>query len=78
MIRSPGAAASIARLDRLPGGQTWVGALPPMVTVTASIDCLPLPAVMTSSPHRAAAAEPPYCACCCMAHDGTSAGHSDR
>ncbi len=30
-----------------------------MVTVTVSIDCLPLAAVMTSSPH--CAVEPPYC-----------------
>ncbi len=33
---------------------TTHGAEPPMVTVIASIDCLPLAAVMTSSPHCAA------------------------
>src|SRR5258708_1734329 len=61
MIRSPGLAASIA-LWMLPVAATWVGALPPMVTVTESTDCLPLAAVITSSPH--CALEPPYCACC--------------
>src|SRR6266404_908923 len=37
-----------------------------MVTVTVSIDCLPLAAVITSSPHCAGAlgAGPPYCCCC--------------
>ena len=51
MIKSPG---SWPRRS-LPGWfgwlLTWVGALPRTVTVTESIDCLPLPAVMTSSPH---------------------------
>ena len=47
MSKSPGAAASIA-LWSLALALTCVGALPPMVTVTASIDCLPLPAVMTN------------------------------
>ena len=51
MIRSPGAAASIALGSS--GGGDVVGALPPMVTVTASMDCLPLPAVMTNWPHCA-------------------------
>src|SRR5579864_9068241 len=71
MIRSPGAAPSIA-LWIVPEAETWVGALPPMVTVTVSIDCLPLPAVITNSPH--CAAEPPYCACCCTAQAGTFEG----
>src|SRR6267143_961364 len=61
MIRSPGAALSIA-LWIESEARTWVGVLPPMVTVTVSIDCLPLAAVMTSSPQRAC--EPPNCACC--------------
>ena len=45
---------------------TWVGALPPIVTVTVSIDCLPPAAVITSWPHLAGAvvAGPPYCTCC--------------
>src|SRR6516164_1488940 len=71
MIRSPGIAASIAPwivLEAL----TWVGAFPPMVTFTASTDCLPLPAVITSCPHSAA--EPPNCACCCIGHAGTPDG----
>ena len=51
---------------------TWVGALPPTVTVTESIDCWPLPAVTTSSPHCAVL--PPYCACCCTAQAGTGVG----
>ena len=71
MIKSPGAAASIA-LWIVGAGVTWMGALPPMVTVTVSIDCLPLPAVMTSWPH--CAVEPPYCFCCCMAQLGTPVG----
>ena len=69
MIRSPGLAASIA-VWMLPLAATWVGALPPIVTVTVSIVDLPLsPLVMTNSPH--CAAEPPYCACCCIPHAGT-------
>ena len=55
MIRSPGAAASIA-LWIVPEAATWVGVLPPMVTVTASTDCFPLPAVITNWPHCAARA----------------------
>src|SRR5579864_1243882 len=73
MIRSPGAAASMA-LWIVPEAWTWTGFLPPMVTVTVSIDCLPLPAVMTNSPH--CAAKPPYCACCCTAQAGTFEGTS--
>src|SRR6267378_2682608 len=68
MIKSPGAALSIA-LWIESKARTCVGALPPIVTVTVSIDCLPLAAVMTSWPHRAS--EPPNCACCGMPHDGT-------
>src|SRR5467141_521209 len=61
MIKSPGAALSIA-LWIEPKARTCVGALPPIVTVTVSIDCLPLAAVITSWPH--CIAEPLYCACC--------------
>ena len=69
MMRSPGLAASMA-VWMLPLAKTWVGALPPIVTVTVSTVDLPLsPLVMTNSPH--CAAEPPYCACCCMPHAGT-------
>src|SRR5580692_3408395 len=50
--RSPGAAASIA-LWTVWVEETCVGALPPMITVTESIDCLLLPAVTTSSPQYA-------------------------
>ena len=57
MIKSPGAAASIA-LWIEPEAGTWVGGLPPTVTVTVSTDRLPLPAVMTSSPQRAVALAP--------------------
>ena len=57
MIRSPGIAPSMAVWIE-PEAATWVGTLPPIVTVTVSIDCLPLPAVMTSSPH--CAVDPPY------------------
>src|SRR6516225_7519309 len=71
MIKSPGWAASIA-LWIVAEAATWVGGLPPTVTVTVSIDCLPLPAVITSSPHWAA--EPPYCTCCWMVQAGTPAG----
>src|SRR5579864_2824841 len=71
MSRSPGAAASILAwmLSEL---LTWVGALPPMVTVTVSTDCLPLPAVMVNSPH--CAVEPLYCVCCCITQLGTPLG----
>src|ERR1700747_618114 len=51
---------------------TCFGALPPMVTVTVSIDIFPLPATIVSSPH--CAVEPPYCACCCTAQLGTPVG----
>src|SRR2546423_15124345 len=56
MIRSPGAALSIAvwmALSVAFGPVTYVGALPAIVTVTVSIDCLPLAAVMTSWAQRA-------------------------
>src|SRR6266576_3105857 len=39
MSKSPGLAASIA-LWMLAEARTWTGALPPIVTVTLSIDCL--------------------------------------
>ena len=55
-----------------PEARTWVGALPPMVTVTASIDCLPLPAVITNWPH--CAAEPPYFTCCWIGQAATPLG----
>src|ERR1700704_599789 len=85
MSKSPGLAASIA-LWMLAEARTWTGALPPIVTVTVSIDCLafdgwPGPAVwavvMTSSPHFASGVVPvgpPYCACCCTAQFGTPVG----
>src|SRR5215469_3463049 len=71
MIRSPGDAASMA-LWIVPLGRTCVGILPPTVTVTLSMDCLPLVAVITISPHSAG--DPPYCACCWMLQAGTLAG----
>src|SRR6267378_2482537 len=52
IIRSPGEAASMA-LWIEPDAETWTGALPPIVTVMVSIDCWPLPAVITNSPHCA-------------------------
>src|ERR1700676_3583188 len=61
MSRSPGLAASIL-LWIVSVAAMWVGALPPTVTVTVSMDCFPLAAVITNSPH--CAVEPPYCACC--------------
>ena len=67
MIRSPGLAASMAAWIEAEAA-TCVGALPPMVTVTVSMVVLPLPAVMTSCPHRVC--EPPYCTCCWTAHSG--------
>src|ERR1700719_1754072 len=72
MIKSPGLAASIALWIESEAA-TWVGALPPTVTVTASTDCLPLPAVITSSPQRAGVVEagPPNWTCCWMVHVGT-------
>src|SRR3954451_21914802 len=70
MIRSPGAALSIADWIVCPGA-TKVGLVPPTVTVTASIDCLPFAAVMTNSPHSALVVpDGVYCACCCRAHVG--------
>jgi hypothetical protein len=45
-----------------------------MVTVTVSIDCLPLPVVMTNWPH--CAIFPPYCAYCCIVQFGTPLGAS--
>ncbi len=57
MMRSPGVALSIAIWRALLSEFSpliYVGGLPPIVTVTVSMDCLPLPEVMTSSPHRAA------------------------
>src|SRR5882672_6978096 len=68
MIRSPGLATSIADWMVVPAVIT-VGVLPPIVTVTVSTVLLPLAAVITNSPH--CAADPPYCACCCMLHAGT-------
>src|ERR1700675_3273215 len=56
MSRSPGAALSIAvwiALLAVFSPLMYLGGLPAMVTVTVSIDCLPLPAVMTNSPQRA-------------------------
>ena len=47
MIMSPGIAASIADWIVWPVVKS-VGFLPPMVTVTASIEVLPLPFVITS------------------------------
>src|SRR5207245_9113136 len=73
MIMSPGLARSIAAwTDAV--GPTWVGALPPTVTVTVSIDCLPLAAVMTNSPQRAAVVGAPYSTRCCTGHTGTLPG----
>src|SRR5207237_10103696 len=50
-------------------GATTVGAWPPAVTVMASIDCLPLAAVMTTWPHSAVGAPR-----CCSVHGGRPAG----
>jgi hypothetical protein len=47
-------------------GVTIHGLLPSMVTVMASIDCLPLAAVITSSPHFEAGAPR-----CCTLQAGT-------
>src|SRR2546430_2650985 len=90
MIRSPGEALSIAfwMLLLTPVAVTWVGPLPPIVTVTASIDCLPLPDVITSWPHLAGVGGvpvggfgfgPPYWNCCWIgqfipAGDSTAVG----
>ncbi len=52
VMRSPGLAASIAAWT-LAIAATWVGTLPPMVTVTVSMDNLPLAAVMTNSAQTA-------------------------
>src|SRR5579864_2712607 len=71
MIRSPGCAASIALwMEAL--AATCVGALPPIVTVTVSIDLLPFAALMNNWPHSAN--DPWYCACCCTAQAGTPPG----
>src|SRR5437879_12938854 len=54
MMRSPGAALSMAfwiALFVVFGPGTKVGVFPPTVTVMASMDCLPLAALTTSSPH---------------------------
>src|SRR6267143_1161308 len=80
MIKSPGWAPSIA-LWMLAEAATCVGAWPPIVTVTVSIDCLAfdgwpavavLAVVITSSPH--CASEPPYWSCCWMGQSGTLLG----
>src|SRR6266581_5422442 len=47
MIKSPGLALSMAAW-MLPDAATWVGALPPMVTLIESIDDRPLVAVITN------------------------------
>src|SRR5215472_1943982 len=76
MIMSPGEAASIDFWMVDPAGSS-VGCFPPRVTVTASMDCLPLPAVITNSPHLArppTVVGPPYWTCCCTRHVGTLAG----
>src|SRR5260370_34466370 len=80
MIRSPGLALSMACwIEPTPVGDigvlpaTYFGALPPTVTVTASIDCLPLPAVMSNCPQYELFAEPVrwlYCGCCWIGHCG--------
>ena len=72
MIMSPGMAASIAACIDAEAA-TWVGALPPIVTVTVSIDCCPLFVVTISWPHSTLDA-PPYCACCWTAQSGTPEG----
>ena len=71
IIKSPGEARSIA-VWMLPEAATCLGVLPPTVTVTASIDCLPLPAVIISSPQLAE--ELLYCVCCWMTQAGTGVG----
>src|SRR5580700_6113695 len=71
MIRSPGCALSIA-LWMEAFAATCVGALPPIVTVTVSIDLLPFAALMNNWPHSAN--DPWYCACCCTAQAGTPPG----
>src|ERR1700730_9778846 len=52
----------------VPEAGTCVGAFPPTVTVTVSIDCLPFPAVIINSPHWAG--EPWYIVCCCIPQAG--------
>src|SRR3981189_3102084 len=80
MSKSPGEAASIA-LWMLSEARMCFGGLPPIVTVTVSIDCLAfdgwpaaavLAVVMTSWPH--CASEPVYCACCCKVQFGMPHG----
>src|SRR6266436_6082423 len=83
MSKSPGEAASIA-LWMLSEARMCFGGLPPIVTVTVSIDCLAfdgwpaaavLAVVMTSSPHFAAVVPAGvYCACCCTAQFGRLVG----
>src|SRR5437868_13124817 len=75
MIMSPGAAASIADWIVLPAA-IRVGFLPPTVTVMASMDCLPLAAVITSSPHRAGVV-PAGTFSCWIVQDETDAGIAD-
>src|SRR5579864_7920870 len=69
--RSPGLARSIAAWMEADAA-TWVGALPPMVTVTVSIDAWPPAVVIANSPQ--CAVEPPNMACCWIAHSGTLGG----
>src|ERR1700739_2615687 len=80
MMRSPGEAASIA-LWMVALAATCFGSVPPTVTVTVSIERLPVapPRVTTSSPQRARGlagvpSGPPYCGCCCNGQTGTFAG----
>src|SRR4029077_15591108 len=74
MSKSPGLAMSIAAWIE-PEAATWVGAFPPTVTVTVSIDCWPAAVVMTSSPHWVdVVPEGAYCACCCTAQFGNPLG----
>src|ERR1700688_3641312 len=74
IIKSPGCAASIAAWIVGLSVGTWVGALPPIVTVTVSTDCLPLPAVIRISPHFVLVAPGAYCACCCKPQSATPEG----
>src|SRR5690242_5968338 len=80
MMRSPGAALSTAvcsGFGRIAPKivllgllvETRVGALPPIVTVTVSIDFVPLLVVMMSSPHCAVG-----CPVCCKLQFGTPVG----
>ena len=49
MIRSPGADLSRAAWMEAEGA-TWVGCLPPTVTVTVSTERLPFPEIISNSP----------------------------